>query len=85
MNLLNPLTKAMDWNNMDMESPYERDQNILDNYTFSDLILEMECNAKELTLEALESQFNETLKLHVNSAKEVFEANKENILKFLKT
>ena len=38
----------------------------MDAYSFTDLILEMECNAKELTMEALEAQFNESLKLYVN-------------------
>jgi hypothetical protein len=66
-----------------LNSPFERDQNIVDGYSFSDLILEMECNAKELTLKTLEAQFNESLKMKLQSAKDIFDSNKENILKYL--
>jgi len=73
----------MDWNNVDLKSPFERDQNIVDGYSFADLILEMECNATQLTIEALEEQFEESISNNLISAREVFQANKENILKYL--
>ena len=73
----------MDWNNVDLTSPYERSQNIVDEYSFADLILEMECNAKNLDLKTLESQFEESIKMNLQSARDVFQANKENILKYM--
>jgi len=43
----------MDWKNIDLTSGYERDQNFLDGYDFETLLLEIHCNMKEITKEAI--------------------------------
>ncbi len=55
----------MDWNNIDLNSGYERDRNILDG----------------ITAETLRREFDPALESAVNSEKEVFEANLENYVK----
>tara|TARA_R100000541_G_scaffold46004_4_gene53147 strand:- start:150 stop:392 length:243 start_codon:yes stop_codon:yes gene_type:complete len=37
----------MDWKNIDLESGYEKYQNLMDGYTFEDLLLEIYCNFRE--------------------------------------
>ena len=75
--------ETMNWNNVDMDSDYEKNQNILDPYNFNALLLEIQCNIKKenITKEAIIKQFNESLKNNLNSAKEVMESNIDNILK----
>lgn len=70
----------MDWKNVNLESSYERDQNILDPYSFDILLLEIGCNLREINKETIKKQFNESLESKIRSAKEVFNNNLENIL-----
>ena len=37
----------MDWKNIDLESGYEKSQNLMDGYTFEQLLLEVYCNFRE--------------------------------------
>ena len=37
----------MDWTNIDLESGYEKSQNLMDGYTFEQLLLEVYCNLRE--------------------------------------
>ncbi len=69
----------MDWNNVDLKSGYERSQNILDGYDFDTLLLEIACNVREINKESVKAQVMESLANNIRSAKEVFEANLDNI------
>jgi len=73
----------MNWNNVNLEDGYERDQNILDPYNFDVLLLEISCNIRDENLNAHEitKHFNEILKSKIECAKEVFYDNLENIVK----
>ena len=71
---------ATDWTNIRLDSPCERDLNILDAYNFDTLLLEVECNLREITKETISKHFEEVLKERVRSAKEVFRNNLNNIL-----
>jgi len=71
----------MNWNNIDLNSGYERDQNVLDGISSADLLLNIACNVKEITAETVRREFDTALESAVNSAKEVFEANLENYVK----
>ena len=71
----------MNWNNVDLKSGYERDQNILDPYSFDILLLECEHNIRELTPEAIKKHFNEVLQGKMECAREILEANLNNIYK----
>jgi hypothetical protein len=71
----------MNYLNVNLNSAYELDQNILDPYTFDILLLEIACNLKVITKETITAQFNEVLNSKVESAKEIFAANLANIVK----
>jgi len=71
----------MDWNNVDLSSPSERDANILDPLSFDILLLEVSCNVREINEQTVRAQFMESLNSKIESAKEVFEANIKNITK----
>jgi len=73
----------MTWNNVNMNSDYEKEQNIVDPYNFNALLLEIQCNIKKenITKENIIKQFNESLRNNLDSAKEVMESNIENIIK----
>lgn len=71
----------MNWNNVDLNSGYEREQNILDSLSFDILLLEISCNVKNITPTSVRQQFEETLKSKIESAREVFENNLKNIVK----
>ena len=71
----------MDWNNVDLDSRYERDQNILDGYSFDTLLLEISCNVREITKETVKKQFVISLNSKIQSAREIFNNNLDNIVK----
>ena len=73
----------MNWNNVNLEDGYERDQNILDPYNFDVLLLEISCNIRDenLNAEEITKHFNEILNLKIECAKEVFNDNLKNIVK----
>ena len=70
----------MDWNNINLKSSYEREQNIIDPLNFDTLLLEISCNIKDITKEAIEKQFEDDLQNRITSAREVFALNLTNIL-----
>ena len=70
----------MDWNNINLQSNYERNQNILDPLSFETLLLEIQCNVKEINEESIKKQFEDDLKSKIQSAKEIFNSNLKNIL-----
>ena len=70
----------MNWNKVDLKSSYERSQNFLDGYSFETLLLEVHCNLKEITKETVLAQFEECLKIKVQSAREIVNANIENLV-----
>ena len=71
----------MDWNNVDLNSGYERDQNILDGYSFNTLLLEITCNIPEITREEVVKQFEYELNSKISCARDVFYSNLNNIVK----
>jgi len=73
----------MNYSKIDLASNYERNQDILNGYNLETLLLEIHCNLKdnELTAEGITKQFNESLAMNINSAKEIFKDNLESIIK----
>lgn len=71
----------MNWKNIDLNSPSERQLNIIDPLTFDILLLEISCNLPEINEATIRAQFEEDLKSRIQSAKEVFNDNLKNILK----
>lgn len=70
----------MNWQNVNLKDNYERDQNILDPYSFDTLLLEISCNLPEITEETIRKQFETSLKSKIDSAREIFNDNLQNIL-----
>ena len=71
----------MNWKNIDLESPFEVEQDFLDGYNCSTLLLEVGCNVKVITKEAIRVQAMESLKNNFDSAVEVLDANLDNLYK----
>ena len=72
----------MNWNNIDLENEYEASRNILENYTFDTLLLEIYCNIKEenISKEVIKKHFESVLIDKINEAKEIFNNNLNNII-----
>jgi hypothetical protein len=71
----------MNWNNIDLNSPYERGQNLLDPYTFEILLLEVACNVRDINKETVRAQAMESIKSKYQAAIDILDANLENITK----
>lgn len=71
----------MNWNNINLESPYELQQPILDPYTSETLLLEVECNCKEINHQTVREQAMGELNLKFKTAVEILDANLDNLVK----
>tara|TARA_R110000782_G_scaffold128783_5_gene220349 strand:- start:674 stop:916 length:243 start_codon:yes stop_codon:yes gene_type:complete len=71
----------IDWNDINLDSGYQRDAKILEPYNFDTLLLEVSCNLKEINKKTVEKQFIESLESKINCAKEVFKANLDEIVR----
>jgi len=71
----------MDFNNVDLNDGYERDQNIIDPLSFDTLLLEISCNLREINRETVLKQFEDDLQSKITSAREIIDANIDNIVK----
>lgn len=69
----------MNWNNIDLNSPYELDQDILDGYDCKTLLLEVACNIKDINRETVKAQAIESIKIKYKTALEILEANLDNL------
>ena len=72
----------MDYFNIDLNSDYERNTDILDGYNLDTLFLEISCNLREINEETVKQQFYESLNSKIQCAKDIFNANLQNIVKF---
>lgn len=72
----------MDYLNIDFSNDHERNSNLLDGYDFETLFLEISCNLTEINEESVKKQFYESLNSKIQSAKDIFNANLQNIVKY---
>lgn len=70
----------MDWKNIDLSSPYERSQDILDGYDSETLLLEIHCNLSEITRNTIRAQAMESINSKYKTAIEILDANLDNYL-----
>jgi hypothetical protein len=70
----------MNRNNINLNSPYESSQEILDGYSFDTILLEIDCNLPVINPETVKAQFEFELQKRLRSAREVFAANLDNIV-----
>lgn len=69
----------MNWNNIDLKSPYERQQDILDGYDCETLLLEVACNLKEINRDTVKAQAMLSIKQKYQTAIEILNANLDNL------
>ena len=72
----------MDYFNIDLNNDHERNTDILDGYNLETLFLEISCNLREINEETVKKQFYESLNSKIQTAKEIFNANLQNIVKY---
>jgi len=70
----------MNWNNVDLNS-HEVESNLLENYTFSTILLEVNCNVREINRETVKAQAMESINAKYKESIEILEANLDNITK----
>ena len=71
----------MNWNKIDLSSPYESSQNILDGYDSDTILLEVECNLPVINRDTVRKQALESIKSKYDTAIEILEANLDNYVK----
>ena len=72
----------MDYLNINLNNDHERNTDILDGYNLDTLFLEISCNLREINEETVKKQFYESLNSKIQSAKDIFNANLKNIVKY---
>ena len=72
----------MDYLNINLNNDHERNTNILDGYNLDTLFLEISCNLREINEETVKKQFYDSLNSKIQSAKDIFNANLQNIVKY---
>lgn len=72
----------MDFLNINLNNDHERNTDILDGYDLETLFLEISCNLREINEETVKAQFYESLNSKIQSAKDIFNANLKNIVKY---
>lgn len=69
----------MDWNNINLDSPSESSQDILDGYDCDTILLEVECNCREINKETVKAQAMLSIKARYETAIEILNANLDNL------
>lgn len=72
----------MDYLKINLNNDHERNTDILDGYDLETLFLEISCNLREINEETVKQQFYESLNSKIQSAKDIFNANLKNIVKY---
>ena len=72
----------MNYLNINLNNDHERNTDILDGYDLETLFLEISCNLREINEETVKKQFYESLNSKIQTAKEIFSANLQNIVKY---
>tara|TARA_R110001606_G_scaffold370340_1_gene526684 strand:+ start:136 stop:378 length:243 start_codon:yes stop_codon:yes gene_type:complete len=76
----------MDWKNINLESGYEKAQNLMDGYTFEQLLLEVYCNFREEEIDeiAIFEHAERIFKAKYSEAIEILNDNLINITNYAK-
>ncbi len=72
---------ATDWSNIDLSDNYQRNLNLLENYTFDILLLEVSCNIKdsEINKETVKKQALESINAKYQESLELLNDNLDNL------
>ena len=69
----------MDWKNVNLESSYERAQNILDPYNFETLLLEINCNIRDINSETVRAEAMAQIRAKFEQAVHILDENLNSI------
>jgi len=72
---------GIDWNNIDLDSPSEASHNIIEGLTFDALLLEINCNLRDINAETVTEQFETDLQSRIREARDIFRMNLKNIVR----
>lgn len=75
---------GIDWNNVDLDSPSETSHNIIEGLTFDVLLLEINCNIRDINAKTVTAQFETDLQRRINEARDIFRMNLANIVRHAK-
>ena len=68
----------MNWNNIDLNSNYEKSLPILDSYDSETLLLEIACNVSDINRETVKAQVMESLQRNFDTAVTILNSNLDN-------
>lgn len=74
-------TFGIDWKNVNLKSPFEASRNLLENYTFDTLLLEVHCNLPTINEQTVKAQAMTTIRAKYEEAIETLNNNLSNITK----
>lgn len=75
---------GIDWNNVDLDSPSETSHNLIEGLSFDALLLEINCNLREINAETVTAQFETDLQSRISEARDIFRSNLANIVRHAK-
>lgn len=78
---MNATNYGTDWTNIDLSSPSQSNLNLLENYTFDTLLLEIHCNVKEINRESVKAQAVASIKAKYLESLDILDNNLDNITK----
>ena len=70
-----------DWKNVDLDS-HEIDSALIDEFTFEDLMLVINCNIKEINEATVTKEFEELLQNKIEETRDIFKCNLKNVVKY---
>lgn len=70
----------MNWNNIDLNSEYERNQPILDAYDCETILLEVHTNVRDINRATVRAQAMESINSKYKTAIEILDANLDNLV-----
>ena len=70
----------INWDNVNLENEYFASRNFLEPYSFDTLLLEIDCNLREINKETVKAQAMEVINAKYREAIEILNSNLDNII-----
>ena len=71
---------GIDWKDINLADGYERDLRFLEPLTFDGILLQIECNCRELTEEAIHKEITRQITANAIEARQIIRDNLKNIV-----
>lgn len=72
---------GIDWSNVDLKDAFQSSRNLIEGLTFDTLLLEINCNLREINAATVTAQFETDLRSRIDEAREIFRDNLNNIVR----